>query len=236
RGLGDVYKRQRQAGIVARAAAWAASNPGPNPVAQSLDVDHDGEQEYILSNNRVWAVFERIGGRCIAAFARDPSSPNAVQVLGNLVSSPCYETEEEGDTNMSGNPLQPHAYRTSAFKDWFAVTNATGFGSTRYVNDLYTVASAPTGTGWRFTSSDGRITKTITLASDSTTLHAAYQLSGPVSKLYVRHGLAPDLYHLVLDGQKNLSPLIVTNNQISLTHSNDFAHDRYHPADRHRPF
>ncbi|MDW8344695.1 MAG: alpha-amylase family glycosyl hydrolase [Verrucomicrobiae bacterium] len=216
-------RQTRQAGIVARAAAWAASNPGPNPVAQSLDVDHDGEQEYILSNNRVWAVFERIGGRCIAAFARDPSSPNAVQVLGNLVSSPCYETEEEGDTNMSGNPLQPHAYRTSAFKDWFAVTNATGFGSTRYVNDLYTVASAPTGTGWRFTSSDGRITKTITLAADSTALHAAYQLSGPVSRLYVRHGLAPDLYHLVLDGQKNLSPLIVTNNQISLTHSNDFA-------------
>ncbi len=217
-------RQTRQARIVALAAAWAAGSPGVNPVAQQLDADHDGENEYLLSNNRVWALFERIGGRCLAAFGRDPASGNAVQLIGNLVSTPDYETEEEGDTNMTGSPLQPHAYRTSGFKDWFAVTNAvTSAGTARYVNDLYTAAAAPTGTGWRFTSSDGKIVKTITLGADVGALQAAYTIGGGVTKLFTRHGLSPDLYHLVLDGQKNLGALVNAAGQVSLTHSNDFA-------------
>ncbi len=159
--LKPAARATRQASIVAHAAAWAASNPSTSPVADGTqDVDHDGENEYILSNNRIYAVFERIGGRLIAAFARDTVTSNAYQIVGNLVSTPEFEDEREGDVSFSGSTVV--AYRTSAFKDWFAVTNTpSGFGTTQYVNDLYTASPAPTGTGWQFTSSDGKIVKTI---------------------------------------------------------------------------
>jgi hypothetical protein len=207
----------RQAGIPGRAAVWAQSSPPSTPTATQEDVDHDGEVEYILSNNRVYAVFERIGGRLIAAFVRDPATGNAYQTVGNLVSAPEYETETEGDTNLNGASI--HAYRTSGLKDWFAVTNSvSGFGTTRYVNDLYNVTSV--ANGWQFTSPDGKITKTITLADGDNKLETGYTLTGGVSKLYVRSGLAPDLENLVMTGQKNLSGPVNASGKVSLTNSN----------------
>jgi hypothetical protein len=198
----------RQAGIVAAAAAWAASNPSSSPVATQEDIDHDGELEHILYNNRIYAVFESggsgksLGGRLIAAFARDPDTGNAYQLVGNLASTPEFQSEREGDVNLSGSA--PLAYRTSGFKDWFAQTGDPGVGTSQYVNDLYDIAAAPSGTGWQFTSSDGKIVKIITLDDDSDKLEARYTLSGDVNKLFVRHGLSPDLLSLIWQGQTNM--------------------------------
>ena len=205
----------RQAGIVGRAAVWAMSNPATTPVATQADVDHDGEVEYVLSNNRIYAVFERIGGRLIAAFVRDPATGNAYQVLGNLASAPDFETEEEGDSNLTGGVL--NAYRTSGFKDWYAMTNATA-GTAMYVNQMYSVASV--ANGWRFTSPDGKLTKTITLATGTNRLEAAYALTGGISKLYVRHGLSPDTLNLIMTGQQNLSGPTVAAGKVSVVNSN----------------
>src|SRR5439155_11991611 len=146
--------------------------------------------EYILSNNRIFAVFERKGGRMVAAFARDTITGNAYQMIGNLVSTPEFEDEGEGDVNMTGNPLAPYAYRTSGFKDWFAVTNTTsGAGTTQYVNDLYTVQAAPgPPIGWKLSNSDNGVTKTVTLAADDDKLEASYKLTDGAARLYVRHG------------------------------------------------
>jgi PKD repeat protein/glycosidase len=211
-------RQTRQAGIVKAAATWAASNPSATPSATQVDVDHDGEVEYILSNNRLYAVFERIGGRMVALFARDTTTGNAFQMAGNLVSSPEYESEREGDTNVTGN--QPLAYRTSGFKDLFAQTNGVGIGTTRYVNDVDGVINAPSGTGWRFTSPDNRVMKTITLATGTNVLEAAYSLTAPIQKLYIRHGLAPDLLSLVYNGQVNLvGPITNTPGQVTVLNS-----------------
>ena len=215
-------RQTRQASIVAAAATWAASNPATAAVAAQSDVDHDGEPEFILSNNRLYAVFERIGGRLVAAFARDTVSSNAYQIIGNLASTPDFETEEEGDVNVSGNA--PYAYRTSGFKDWFAVTNsASGFGTTGYVNNYFTAAAAPSGTGWQFTSSDSKIVKTIRLAADAAKLEATYALSGGISKVYVRHGLSPDLLNLLFTGQTHLQGPTDAAGKVTLVNSNLFA-------------
>jgi glycosidase len=215
-------RQTRQAAIVAAAATWAASNPLPATVASQTDVDQDGEVEHVLSNNRVYAVFERMGGRLIAALARDTATSNAYQVVGNLVSTPDFETEDEGDVNLLGGLA--YAYRTSGFKDWFAVTNSvSGTGTTRYVNDLYTAVQVAGPAGWRFTSSDGKIIKTIRLAAGETKLEATYAFSGGVTKLYVRNGLAPDLYNLVLRGQQNLQGPATAGGKVTLINSNTSA-------------
>jgi hypothetical protein len=108
------------------------------------------------------------------------------------------------------------AYRTSGFKDWWTV----GATSTNlYVNNLYNVAAAPSGTGWQFTSSDGKITKTITLANGTNVLEASYAMTG-ISTLYVRHGLSPDLLNLVFTGQANLQGPTSAGGKVSLLNSN----------------
>ena len=191
-------------------AAWAAAPPA-SPQALAADVDLDGENEYLLSNDRVFAVFEASGGRCTAAWARDVLTGKVMQVIGNPLSASGSETENEGESNRNpdGTIL---ARRTSAFKDWWAIDG--GGGTNQYVNALYTVTAAPSGTGWTFTSPGSAIAKTITLATSADKLVADYALAAGTTKLYVRFGLSPDLDDLLVRGQQGLallsSPTAVT--------------------------
>ncbi len=188
----------RMAARYAAVAAWAASPPA-TAEAVAEDVDLDGEDEYLIRNDRVFAIFEAIGGRCVGAWRLAPNG-EIVQVVGNPLSLAAFETEEEGagNRNPDGSVL---ARRTSAFKDWYA--DGGGGGTTGYVNDLYAVSSA-TG-GWTFTSSDGAVAKTITLGNGADALVADYSLTGAVNKLFVRFGLSPDLDELLVRGQQGLT-------------------------------
>ncbi|NQU11303.1 hypothetical protein HQ590_10960, partial [bacterium] len=192
----------RSVALYERVAGWAAAPPAV-ALREALDVDLDGEPEYLLYNPQVLALFEAIGGRLVAAFARDPESGRVCQMLGNLAGYAGRETEQEGDTNLQAGDVD--AYRTSGFKDLFAQTGGPGVGTTQYVNDLYTVAAAPSGVGWTFSSSDDNIVKTIRLGDSDGRLEASYTLAGGINKLYLRHGLSPDLLALWRDGQANLT-------------------------------
>jgi len=189
--------QSRMAGVQGAVASWAAAPP-VTAEAVAEDVDFDGEDEYLLRNDRVMAVFEAIGGRCVGAWAL-AANGEVVQVVGNPLSQPAYEDEREGDGNLSGGEVL--ARRTSAFKDWFA--DGSGGGTTGYVNDLYVVAS--TTQGWTFTSSDGAISKVVTLANGADELLADYALSGGVNQLFVRFGISPDLDSLLVRGQSGLA-------------------------------
>jgi hypothetical protein len=147
----------------------------------------------------VFAIFERIGGRCVAAWSL-ANNGQVIQVVGNPLSEAEFETEEEGSVNQNPDG-SVHARRTSAFKDWFA--DGSGGGTGQYVNALYGVASTPGG--WVFSSPDGAVVKTVTLATGSDALVAEYVLSGVVNKLFVRFGLSPDLDTLLTEGQAGLS-------------------------------
>ena len=195
----------RFAAVFKRVDTWAA-NAGSyygSAVAEAADVDLDGENEYLLYNDRVFALFERIGGRLTGAWVRDMQSGAVFQAIGNFVGYAGSETEEEGPTNISNGAVNAH--RVSGFRDQFAQTGGLGVGTNGYVNDLYTAASAPSGTGWKFTSSDGKIAKTITLSVRGTHLRASYVLSGGVNTVFVRFGLSPNLHDLLLQGQANLT-------------------------------
>jgi hypothetical protein len=202
--LADFTKRAqaaiRQAVIYQRADQWAL-NPPVSTQATQEDVDLDGENEYLLANSRVLAIFERIGGRLVAAFSRNTVTGDVFQVIGTQPAYPGGETEEEGIANVIDGEVDAH--RTSGFKDWFA--DGSGGATTQYVNAMYTATASGT-TGWTFTAPDGHVAKTITLPDDVPRLDAQYTLDGSVvDKLYVRTGLSPDLQSLITRGQATLS-------------------------------
>ncbi|MBT8044221.1 MAG: hypothetical protein KJO79_04660, partial [Verrucomicrobiae bacterium] len=170
--------QMRFAALYKQVELWAASPP-VTATAIAQDIDLDGADEYILKNDRVFAVFEATGGRLTAAWARDTVLGEVYQTIGNHLAYSGSETEFEGDSNSTGSEV--NAYRTSGFKDWFA----SGPNTNMYVNDLYSVASSGSN-AWVFSSSDGKVTKTISLADGSEKLSANYGLSGDVTKLFVR--------------------------------------------------
>ncbi|HDL77319.1 MAG TPA: hypothetical protein ENG36_00940 [Lentisphaerae bacterium] len=124
--------------------------------------------------------------------------------MGNPVSYPGTASEEEGTCNVESNG-DVVAYRTSGLKDWWAV-DTNGVGTADYVNMLYSFTNL--GDGWLITSSNGCVRKAVTLAADSGQLEVSYQLAGALTGgvLYVRNGLSPDLWSLLLDGQTYLGP------------------------------
>jgi hypothetical protein len=169
-----------------------------------------------LFNDRLFAVFERIGGRMIGVWVRDILSGRVYQALGNQLGFAGTENEQEGaynvDTNASGVVIV--SYRTSGLKDWFIN------GSIAYNNDLYTAVNWTNG--WQLTSSNGLLRKTVTLAPKGWQFEVSYQLSGALSNqaLYVRHGLSPDLYDLMLHGQRTLDGGVVTGGVFRLANTN----------------
>ena len=197
----NTQSQTRFANIYGRVQQWNASSGASTLAAEAADVDLDGSTEYLLYNSRVFAVFEGKGGRMTAAWLRNPDSGLVWQVAGNFASYSGTDSENEGESNFVGSSATINAYRTSGFKDWWAVAGASGSNSG--VNGDYTVSSANGSTGWTF--SRNGISKTISLPNTwAGRLNAAYSL-GSNSKLFVRFGLSPNLLDLMLNGHINLS-------------------------------
>jgi len=192
----------RFAKVYERVQSWNASANAATHEAVQEDVDLDDQPEYLLYNNRVFAVFEKKGGRMTAAWMRDPANGKVWQVTGNFASYGNTDTEDEGLSNET-------AYRTSGFKDWYALTGPAG--SSASVNADYIVTAAPDGAkGWTFAS--GGVSKTITLPGAANgAFVASYTLSGP-DRLLVRFGLSPNLLDLMLRGQEGLTAEVVEAN------------------------
>ncbi len=208
----------RKAAIYSRVDAWAAAAAGlGSTVVTNLDSDLDGEDEYWLYNQSVAAVFERIGGRMIAAWLRTPDG-RIRQMVGNLASYAGKDTEEEGSWSVNRvvsegvTNAYPEARRTSALKDWWA-------GTSDYVNNLYSATTVGVTNGWKLTSSDGKISKTITLPSPtSATFAVNYTVSTNNGVLYVRNGFSPDLSSLLVSGQRGfLDSIAATGGVVTLT-------------------
>jgi hypothetical protein len=184
----------RHASSYGRARQWMVLPNSPRLRGSSQeDVDLDGEFEHLLWNNRILAIFESMGGRMVSAWLRDPLTQKVWQVVGNPVAAPPFPDEREGADNAS-------AMRTSGFKDWYLQPSQ---GSPRSMADeLYAVTPIPGG--FKF-SAPGVIKEVTVSVGDDPRLEAKYSLSG-VSRLYVRHGLSPNLEDLLVSGQSNLAP------------------------------
>jgi hypothetical protein len=181
----------RSVGWAALAAVWAhdvqAGLAWPATYVTSRDSDQDGQDEYLMYNNRVFVVFERWGGRLIHGFAIDDDTGHpydALQVLG----APMVNPSEPGEEERVGTA----ANRCSSFKDMNA----------GYVDAEYAVVTGPDYL--EFTSPDGQVTKRITLSHGSATLEADYT-NNTGANHYVRVGASPNVYDLTLNGRDNLT-------------------------------
>jgi hypothetical protein len=169
----------------------------------------DGEAEYLLGNNRVFAVYEALGGRMTGAWMRDPGTGQAWQVVGNYLAYSGFADEREGGSNAAAN-------RTSGFKDWLA-DPATGSDFSK-ADDLYTPTAITNG--FRF-SHDG-VVKEITLPqTDQGRFEARYTLPSSLQKLSVRFGLSPNLEDLLLRGQEGLTSEIFDGSRAIVVNSSN---------------
>ncbi len=104
----------RDAAIFARVNTWAVAaangSYASSSVSEQADLDLDGENEYLLYNDRFFALFERLGGRMTAAWLREINTGYVSQVAGSLASYSGSETEEEGTVNTTrrGSRRLPH--------------------------------------------------------------------------------------------------------------------------------
>jgi hypothetical protein len=207
----------RHAAMYARVSTWALDAAAGAYVGvaatETVDLDLDGEMEFLLMNDRLFALLERTGGRMVHAWVRDVDSGTVIQTVGNPLSYSGTETEYEGDTNVTGS--QVNAYRTSGLKDWFTESEGS-----KYVNDVYQVVPALTGTGWTLSSSDGKVAKTIIIQPGTSTLEIQYDLDPSIETLYIRFGLSPDLENLLRHGQEHLSELAQDSAGVDLFNEN----------------
>ena len=186
--------RTRLAAAYAAVDDWAGRNTGLEAFAR--DVDLDGEDEYILRNNTVMALFEAEGGLMTGAWYKDGT--NVWQMVGNFAAQPetGYETQSAGADSTRGTAMKDLAVGTaSTVADIFQVTPGTG----------------------SLTFKSGGLTKTVTLA-DAATATLAVNYSAAGKALRVRNGLSPDLATLMLGGQARLSEK-PGDNQLALTTS-----------------
>ncbi len=212
----NAQSQSRMAAVYQRVDQWASAPPA-TAVAAAEDIDLDGVDEFLLYNAHVFALLEESGGRMTAAWIKNPLNGEVYQMVGNYVSNSESDTELEGETLVDQYGTV-QARRTSCMKDLYAVN---GSNTTQYVNDLYTGIAATSATGWQLTSSDGKITKTITLPDTDIAFDVAYSLGGDLSMLYIRNGLSPNLLDLLKHGQQDLGSLTVNGG--SLTLANTFA-------------
>ena len=205
----------RFAAVYDRVDSWCSYAASlTSTVTSAEDVDLDGEDEYLLYNDRLFTVFERIGGRLVYAWTRDILDGGVYQALGNPVAFSGSATEEEGTYNVESNG-DVVAFRTSGLKDWWAVpTNADG--TAEYINMLYDFTDLTNG--WRISSTNGAVIKEVTLQPSAWQLEIGYRLAGALTGgvLYIRNGFSPHLWDLLLHGQANLGDEVHTGGVMQL--------------------
>jgi hypothetical protein len=150
-----------EVGILLAASRWAES---PAPMAScEHDLDHDLEDECILANDRLFAVFERAGGRLAYLFSVDDNG-RPHQLVGGTEQF-VAELSDRSLWQVERGPAADLGQIPGAFVDadapW-SLYNLTSLGP-----DSLTLTSA-----------GGERVKSIRLLSDA--VSAEYQLTGPI--------------------------------------------------------
>ncbi|MBP5786897.1 MAG: hypothetical protein J6Y19_03665 [Kiritimatiellae bacterium] len=186
--------RTRLAAVYAEVDDWARRSTGLQ--AYQKDVDLDGEDEWILRNNAVMALFEAEGGVMVGAWLKDGT--NVWQMVGNFAA----QSEAEVETQSTGE----NSKRGVALKDVWV--NGDQRAST--------VFGVTNGTGSLTFQKDG-LGKTVRLADAATgAFEVAYSGLDGSRTNYVRNGLSPDLATLMREGQGRMSEEVEGTRAISV--------------------
>ena len=112
----NLWNHSRYAGGFAYASDWLSyCDTISSPVVDSVDLDGDGEYEYLLYNNKIFFAFEKRGGRALWVVIGD-----SAVVSGNLYSN----WGGEGDFDDGGHWGLFHD--TQAWNSIFKVASSTG--------------------------------------------------------------------------------------------------------------
>lgn len=167
----------KNANVYAEAARWAGGLYANPTGCFSGDLDNDGVNELAIYNDRVYAVFESIGGRCTHLFAKGPGYDYSVVGIDNA-----YWAGTEGD-----------------FNDVNHIAALSDVGP-NFQNDFYSM-SVDTSSGNSVQASFTRagVRKTVRLTLGQTWLDVVYRVGA--STQYVQSGFSPDVVDLLYSGR-----------------------------------
>jgi hypothetical protein len=171
----------KNANVYAEAARWADGQMPATLSIEAWDIDRDGDDEWVMYNSKVFAVFEAAGGRAPWIFAKEAGE--ACAVVGSCTS---YWVDTNGDFNdgMSNN-------HEAAFSDVVPNQEHTTYAMSieSNVGDLVSLRATY-----------GGITKLFELRPDENYLQISYET---MNEVWVSHGFTPDLndlfYHAQMD-------------------------------------
>ena len=191
-------------------------NPPNQTMITNHDIDLDGINEYQLFNDKIYVVFENIGGRINSIWLRSKESDEVFQMTGNLLSYTEQEDENEGIISVNDDGSVA-SFRTSCLKDWYVWDGISG--TNKYVNDTYNITVKDDPLALEFSSSDSKIVKTVSLDFSQIFLNVHYKLDEDIDTIYIRNGLSPNLLKMLIYGHKYLGDLIYDGNTISLNNN-----------------
>lgn len=166
-----------KANVYAEAARWAGGLYASPTGCFFGDVDNDGRDELVMHNDRLFAVFESVGGRCTHLFAKGVDYDYSVVGIDNA-----YWAGTEGDYNDVNH--------VAALSDVGPNTQ----------HDLYAMSADTTsGTTVQATFSHPGVTKTIRLTLGQPWLDCVYRVG--TSTQYLTSGFSPDVVDLLYNGQ-----------------------------------
>ncbi len=176
----------KNANVYTEASRWAAEQYTETTAAFFSDIDHDGSDELIMHNNKIFAVFEGIGGKINWLFYKDGYG-NAYSVVGSDVA---YWSETDGDYNEGS-------------ANHFAALSDVEPNQQNSVYDITIQQSA--GDIVQATLDQWGVKKIITLETDNNYLDCDYDFFGSTG--YIKSGWTPDLLDVIWSGKGHLQRL-----------------------------
>ncbi len=172
----------KNANVYSEAARWTNGDIGTTPTATYADWDHDGDDELVIRNDRVCAVFEHIGGRAHWIFGRGGTSGWEGSIAGNCNA---YWEGTEADYN-DANHIAP--------------LSDVGVGGSDYEHSLYASSIEFSGADSAvILLSNYYLQKRIKVVPGQPFLHVYYD-TGP-DLTYIKSGFTPDLVDVIWNAQ-----------------------------------
>ncbi|MCK4547289.1 MAG: T9SS type A sorting domain-containing protein [Candidatus Eisenbacteria sp.] len=191
--------------VYAAAADWAASPPA-EAQAYLADVDDDGYTEAVIRNDKLMAVFDRIGGcaRWIVDYEGQVVSGNDMAYWNNAsLEHPAgsgYWHDDAGDFS-DGHDAFSSGNQTAVVTD----NHIAGVDREKTEYDI-TIDTA-SGIVARITISDGTVTKTVELTFGDQYLDIHYGAMPDTADNYMLCGFSPNVLDLIKNGRNNLDRL-----------------------------
>ncbi len=167
----------KNASMYAEAAHWANGEYASTTGAYFSDIDNDGYQELVMHNDRVFAIFEGIGGRAVNIFARGSDYNHSIVGVDN-------------------------AYWAGTTADYNDVNHVGAFSDVgpNYQYSIYDIEiEQSSGDTVEVVLSYQNVSKRVRLIEGDPYLDVVYQV-GP-STQYIKTGYSPGLVDLVWNAQ-----------------------------------